>query len=130
VQYLTEDDVKAFYAEVIGDPILRYPDGLASAVGRPQQSALGEDAYPTVTLKAAALMQSLAENQPFVDGNKRIAWICGKLFLQLHGFTMHATDQEGLELFLNHVANGMTVEELADWIERHLAPTRMPGSES
>lgn len=100
MQYLTEDDVKAFYAEVIGPPAVRYPGGLASAVGRPQQSAFGEDAYPTISLKAAALMQSLAENQPFVDGNKRIAWICGKLFLQLHGVTMHATDEEGRELFL------------------------------
>ena len=66
-------------------------------------------------------MQSLAENQPFVDGNKRIAWICGKLFLQIHGYTMHATDEEGKELFLERVANGMTVPELADWIGRHIS---------
>ena len=65
-------------------------------------------------------MQSLAENQPFVDGNKRIAWICGKLFLQLHGFTMHASDEEGLDLFINRIAKGMTVEELATWIDRRL----------
>lgn len=75
MQYLTEDDVKAFYAEAIGKPILRYSDGLASAVARPRQSAFGKDAYATIALKAAALMQSLAQNQPFVDGNKRIAWI-------------------------------------------------------
>ena len=115
MQYLSEDDVTAFYEEAIGSPVLRYPDGLASAVGRPQQSAFGEDAYPTVMLKAAALMQSLA------DGNKRIAWICGKVFLQIHGFAMHATDEEGLDLFCNRVANGMTVAELAEWISRHLS---------
>lgn len=121
MQYLTVEDVLAFYAEVIGRPELRYPEGLASAVGRPQQSAFGEDAYPTLTLKAAALMQSLAENQPFLDGNKRIAWICGKVFLQLHGLTMHATDAESLDLFLNRIANGMTVEELAEWIDHHVS---------
>ena len=99
MQYLTEDDVIAFYREVIGEPSLRYPDGLSSAVGRPQYSVFGEDAYPTIELKAAALMQSLAENQPFVDGNKRIAWICRKLFLQIHGYTMRATDKEGKALF-------------------------------
>jgi death on curing protein len=126
MQYLTEEDVKAFYAEAIGDPILRYPDGLSSAVGRPQQTVFGEDAYGTITLKAAALMQSLAENQPFVDGNKRIAWISGKVFLQLHGYTMHATDREGLELFVDRIANGMTVEELADWINRHLSVSVTP----
>jgi len=68
LQYLTEDDVKAIYREVIGEPALRYPDGLASAVSRPQQTVFGEGAYPTINLKAAALMQSLAENQPFVRG--------------------------------------------------------------
>jgi len=121
VQYLTEEDVLAFYREAIGEPILRYPEGLSSAIGRPQQSAFGDDAYPTITLKAAALMQSLAENQPFVDGNKRIAWISGKVFLQIHGLTMCATDKEGLDLFLNRIARGMTVQELAAWIERHLS---------
>ena len=121
MQYLTEEDILAFYREAIGEPVLRYPAGFASAIGRPQQSVFGEDAYPTLTLKAAALMQSLAENQPFVDGNKRISWIAGKVFLQLHGYTMHATDEEGLELFMNRVANGMTVEDLADWIARHIS---------
>jgi death-on-curing protein len=85
LQYLTEDDVIAFYREVIGEPVRRYAAGLSSAVGRPQQSAFGEDAYPTLSLQAAALMRSLAENQPFVDGNKRIAWISGKAFLRFHG---------------------------------------------
>jgi death on curing protein len=120
VQYLTEDDVLALYREAIGEPALRYPAGLASAVGRPQQSAFGEDAYPTLSLKAAALMHSLAENQPFVDGNKRTSWLCGKLFLQIHGCTMQATASEALDLFMNRIACGMTVEELARWIEAHL----------
>jgi death-on-curing protein len=122
VQYLTEDDVIAFYTEAIGTPVLRYPEGLASAVGRPQQTAFGEDAYPTLMLKAAALMQSLAQNQPFIDGNKRIAWIAGKVFLQIHGFTMHATDAEALDLFVNRIAAGMNAEDLAAWIGRHIAP--------
>lgn len=122
MQYLTEDDVLAAYREAIGEQALRYAPGLASAVGRPRQSAFGEDAYPTLQLKAAALMQSLAENQPFVDGNKRIAWISGKLFLQIHGFTMRATPDEALDLFMNRVAQGMGVEELASWIESHMSP--------
>ncbi len=129
-QYLTEDDVKAIFREVIGEPALRYPDGLASAVSRPRQTVFGEDAYPTINLKAAALMQSLAENQPFVDGNKRIAWICGKLFLQLHGLTIAATDHEALDLFVNRIANGMTVPELADWLGRHMSVRIFPEIES
>lgn len=121
MQYLTENDVLALYREVIGEPVLRYPEGLASAVGRPQQSAFGEDAYPTLSLKAAALMHSLAENQPFIDGNKRVSWLCGKLFLEIHGCTMQASAGEALDLFMNRIACGMTVEELASWIEGHLS---------
>jgi death-on-curing protein len=128
-QYLTEDDVVAFYEAAIGKPLLRYPDGLASAVARPQQSVFGEDAYPSLTLIAAALMQSLAENQSFIDGNKRIAWICGKVFLQIHGLTMHATDAEGHDLFMNRIANGMTVPELAEWIDQHVSVYGSSGHE-
>lgn len=120
MQYLNFEDVLAFYRDAIGEPNLRSPDGLESALGRPQQSAFGEDAYPTLPLKTAALMQSLAENQSFVDGNKRIAWICAKVFLQINGATMHATEAEGYDLLVNEIANGMSVANIADWISRRL----------
>lgn len=48
--------------------------------------------------------------------------VIGKLFLQIHGYTMHATDAEGPDLFMNRITTGMTVEELATWIERHISP--------
>ena len=41
---------------------------------------------------------------------------------------MHATDQEALDLFVNRVARGMSVEELADWIDRHLSTDRSTGT--
>ena len=121
MQFLTVEDVLEFYVEAIGTPILRNPDGLSSALARPAQSVFGEDAYPTLTLKAAAMMQSLAQNQPFIDGNKRIAWICGKVFLQIHGVTMNATDTEALNLFVDRIASGMRVEDIAAWIDRHMS---------
>ena len=121
MQYLTAEDVVALYREGIGEPELRYCDGLASAVGRPQQSAFGEEVYPTLTLKAAALMQSLAENHCFVDGNKRIAWICTKVFLQLNEVTMHAGDVEGLDLLVDRVAHKISIVEIADWIARRVS---------
>jgi len=65
-------------------------------------------------------MQSLAENQSFLDGNKRIAWICGKLFLALHGRNLQVSDAEGAELFLKRLPTGMSVPDLAAWIEAHL----------
>ena len=58
---------------------------IASACGRPQATAFGEDAYLTVWEKAAALMQSLACNHGFVDGNKRTAWVSVTAFLDQNG---------------------------------------------
>jgi len=82
-------------------------------------SLFGQDAYPTLFLKAAALMHSLAQNQPFVDGNKRIAWLAGNAFLDVNGLNIIASAEEGNDLFRERIANGMTVDELADWLQSH-----------
>ncbi|MFI7659034.1 type II toxin-antitoxin system death-on-curing family toxin [Micromonospora parva] len=52
-----------------------------SAVARPRTSVFGEDAYPDLWTKAAAVLHSLVNNHPFVDGNKRIGWIVTIAFL-------------------------------------------------
>ncbi|MGC8485685.1 MAG: type II toxin-antitoxin system death-on-curing family toxin [Candidatus Baltobacteraceae bacterium] len=118
MQYLTEDDIVAFYREAIGAPKLRYAAGLSSAVGRPQQSFGGVDAYPDIFEKCAALMHSLAENQAFIDGNKRIAWISGRVFLQINGYTLRATEKDVVALFRERIPGGITIRDLAAWIER------------
>ncbi|HET6636609.1 MAG TPA: type II toxin-antitoxin system death-on-curing family toxin, partial [Streptomyces sp.] len=61
---------------------------LASALHRPQSQMFGVEAYADVFEKAAALLQSLAINHPLVDGNKRTAWICVVVFLDLNGVDM------------------------------------------
>jgi death-on-curing protein len=118
-RYVTEQQVLGIYRRHIGPETLRNPGGFSSAVARPMQSAFGEDAYPTLFLKAAALMQSLAENQSFVDGNKRIAWLAGNAFLRVNGFDIVASAEEGNELFREQIAKDMTVEELAAWLDLH-----------
>jgi death-on-curing protein len=117
VEYLTEQEVIDLYQTFIGKATLRDRGGFSSAVNRPMQSAFGGDAYPTIFLKATALMQSLAQNQSFVDGNKRIAWIAGNTFLHLNSFTVIANPEEINALFRERIAKGMTVDDLARWIE-------------
>lgn len=72
--FLTVSDVCQFNEHLAGPNLLRDLGILQSAVFRPQTSAFGEDAYPTIHEKAAALLHSLARNHPFIDGNKRTAW--------------------------------------------------------
>jgi len=68
------DNVEMLNERLVGPDMLRDFGLLDSAVMRPQASAFGDDAYPTIHEKAAALLHGLARNHPFVDGNKRTAW--------------------------------------------------------
>ncbi|MET7574190.1 Fic family protein [Streptomyces sp. NPDC005492] len=80
---------------------------LDSAVARPQASVFGQDAYPDVWQKAAALMESLARNRALVDGNKRIAWYTTWVFLHLNGHPLDADfDVDEAETFVLDVCQG------------------------
>nr|WP_212763524.1 type II toxin-antitoxin system death-on-curing family toxin [Gordonia araii] len=84
---------------------------LQSAVARPQSSAFGLDAYPNLWDKAAALMQSLATNHPFVDGNKRTAWAAVFVFLDMNGIVPRGPlDIDAAEQFVLDVAESRLTE--------------------
>ena len=90
---LSAEDVLAIARVAIGgDPAVRDLGLLDSACHRPSSTVFGEDAYPTLTLKAAALLHSLTANHPFVDGNKRTAWLATVVFLRDNGATVVAPD--------------------------------------
>lgn len=77
----------------------------------------GIEAYATVWEKAAALLHSLLINHPFVDGNKRTAWMCTVVFLDLNGAEMPAVDQDGAYKLVVGVAAG-AIHELGDIARR------------
>jgi death-on-curing protein len=89
---------------------------LESAVARPQASAFGEDAYPDLFLKAAALMESLARNHALIDGNKRLAWVATRYFLIRNGTDVRASSAVEGDRYVREVAQGMV--ELADIARR------------
>src|SRR6476620_10220600 len=81
--YLTAEEVIAIARTAVGStPHLRDAGLLDSACHRPSATVFGEDAYPTLVLKTAALLHSLTANHPFIDGNKRTAWISTVVFLR------------------------------------------------
>ena len=83
---------------------MRDPGLLESALARPQASAFGEDAYPDLFMKAAALCQSIDHNQSLIDGNKRLAWLATKVFLAINGYALTATADDGEAFMLGLVA--------------------------
>lgn len=108
VEYLGLEDlldlVKALDAGPVRDLGL-----LDSACHRPQASFFGQDAYPTLGGKAAALMHSLACNHALVDGNKRLALLGTVVFLRINGYVLDLTDDEAFELTLSVAAGHLDV---------------------
>ena len=102
-------------AETGGSAGVRDVALLESAAARPQATYGGEELYPDIFAKAAALMQSLVNNHPFVDGNKRVGIAATALFLQRNGHRLVASNQE-VEEFTLAVARGeRSFDDIATW---------------
>ena len=96
---------------------------LQSALARPQASAFGGDAYPTLQEKAAALLHSLARNHALVDGNKRLALGATVAFLGINGVRLTLTNDEAYELVMAVAAGQLTeIPELAALIRMGSRP--------
>ena len=78
---------------------------LDSAAARPRASVFGEDAYPTIELKAASLVHSICRNHALVDGNKRLALVAVVTFLRLNGRAFTLTQDGAFDLIMR-VADG------------------------
>ena len=86
---------------------------LDAALARPRSTVFGNDAYPTLDLKAAALLHSLAKSHPLVDGNKRLAWLATTVFLELNGHGTALDDEAAFRLVWDVAAGDPLVEDIA-----------------
>lgn len=90
---------------------------LQSAVARPRATFDGQDLYPGLFYKCAALLESLIGNHAFVDGNKRTAISAAGLFLRLNGYRMTANNQQ-LETFtLRCARQRVSLDQVITWFE-------------
>ena len=101
-----------------GAPGIRDPDGLEAAVYRPQR---GYD--PDLIAEAAALWESLSQNHPFIDGNKRTAFAAAYTFLAINGVVLTA-DAETTWRFLKRLygSGRFRKDALDTWLRAHTAP--------
>jgi death on curing protein len=96
-------------------PVVRDMGLLSSAAARPSTVAFGVEAYEDIWTKAAALLQSLVMNHALIDGNKRLAWVAARVFLDLNEVPPVAVDVDQAEAFVIQVVTHEleTVEEVA-----------------
>jgi death-on-curing protein len=97
---------------------LRDRGALEAALGRPQMTFGGEDLYPDVAAKAAALMHSLVMNHPFVDGNKRVGAHAGILFLVANEVEPAFPAADLVEITLAVARGEVSAEALAIWLRQ------------
>lgn len=98
-RHLTTEQALRIARVAVGGPIeVRDLGLLDAAVHRPRASVLGQDAYPDLLTKAAALLHSLARNHPLIDGNKRLAWLATFVFCAKNGVQLDPDDDTAYDL--------------------------------
>jgi len=95
---------------------------LSSAIARPRTTVFGEDAYPDLATKAAALFESLVRNHPLLDGNKRLAVVLTWTFLLNNGFRLEHTEDDAYDFTIAAASVELTLQEIREWLSSHLRP--------
>jgi death-on-curing protein len=126
VRYLTFAEVLELHRRVVaetgGATALRDLGALESAAAHPRASFGGNDLYPSLEEKAAALAFSLIQNHPFVDGNKRAGHAALETFLVLNGKEFNADADESERIILAVASGTFGRDELVEWIRSHMVP--------
>ena len=123
MDYLTAKQIMFIHSRLIketgGSQGVHDLSALLSAAGRPQSSFDDEDLYPDLYSKAAALLDSLIRNHPFVDGNKRTGMAAAALFLRRNGYILKATNAELVRGALGVAQSQLDLEQIAAWLEKN-----------
>ena len=126
MNYLTIHQVLFLHGRLIdetgGSHGLRDLALLESAVNRPRATAKGEDLYPDLFSKAAALVQSLVVNHPFLDGNKRTAITSAALFLLQNDQQLVASNRELEQSTLKVARREIGMQDIAAWFRQNSNP--------
>jgi death-on-curing protein len=123
VIHLDLDDLLHLASRTLGTFEVRDIGLLESAAARPRSTAFGEDAYPSIHHKAAALLHSVARNHPLVDGNDRLSLAATIAFYGLNGMQLTLSNDEAYELVMA-IASGQLddVEPIAGRLRAATAP--------
>lgn len=99
---------------------VRSQDLLESAIHRPFQTFGGEDLYPSSLHKAAALVESLVKNHPFIDGNKRTGFAMMRLLLLEGGLDIKADEDEKYQFVISISTSQLDFEDILTWLHEHV----------
>lgn len=123
MKYLTAEQILFIHSRLIdetgGFHGIRDLGLLLSGAARPGAAFSGKELYPDIYNKAAALMESLIKNHPFMDGNKRTAITSAGIFLSINGYYLNASQKELETIALNMATGKTSVKDAMDWFKQH-----------
>lgn len=124
IRYLTLSELLALHRRIMDQAaaaaIILNPDALDSSLAAPRMTFGGEELYPTVADKAAALAYSLILNHPFLDGNKRAGHAAMEVFLLLNGHELVAPVDEQEHILLEVAAGILSRDQFTEWVRAHV----------
>jgi death-on-curing protein len=126
VRFLSLEQALIIAAEVTGLPVETVArsarlDLLDSALVAPEASFGGQEFYQGFEAKAAVLCVRIAKNHPLLDGNKRLAWMCLRMFCELNSYRLTSTDDDAVAFMLEVAAGTIGLDEVTQWLHVRLS---------
>ncbi|MFI5176132.1 MAG: type II toxin-antitoxin system death-on-curing family toxin [Terriglobia bacterium] len=126
-RFVPEEIVPLIHADLLrrygGRPGIRDRNLLDSALAQPRMTFAGRSLHRTLFEKAAAYGYHVCRNHPFVDGNKRVAFVLMDLFLQKNGWTLTASEEDAYTMMINLADGRLSKQSLAKWLKTRSTKT-------
>ena len=123
VKFIPDEIVPSIQADLLkrygGTVGIRDRGLLSSALAQPKMTAQKKFLHRTLFDKAAAYGFHICRNHPFVDGNKRIAFVLMDMFLQENGWELQASEEEAYETMIRLASGNLTKNDLSAWLKAH-----------
>ncbi len=130
IRFITRDELIVLHGFILeqsgGSAGIRDLPMLESAVAQPLMTFGGQELYPTIADKAAAICFSLVMNHPFIDGNKRIGHAALETFLVMNGYELDCSVGEQERLILQLAAGQIKRDDFTAWVRMHLVRRSNP----
>jgi len=123
VHFIPQEVVLIIHTDLLqrygGEPGLRDAGLLDSALAQPKITVGGKYAHKSIFDKAAAYGFHICKNHPFVDGNKRVAFVLMDIFLQKNGWAVASTEEEAYRTMMDLASGKLTKSQLSNWLKEH-----------
>ncbi len=123
IHFIPKKIVLTIYNDLIkrygGRPGVRDAGLLDSALAQPKMTVGGRFLHRTLFDKAAAYGFHICRNHPFLDGNKRLAFVLMDIFLQRNGYEITASEKEAYVIMMDLATGNLTKTELSTWLKKH-----------